>query len=304
MHVGISLTSAYPRGDVRAAAMMMVERAAASREAGLDSLFIGDHHGMPAPYYQNTPMLGRLLAEWNQNPAGCLFLLPLWNPVLAAEQIGTLASIAKGRFIVQCGLGTGREQFAAMGIDIRHRPSLFEEGLAIMRRLLAGETVDFAGKRYQVTNARISPAPPEPVEVWIGGSIEASIDRAARLGDAWLAGPELSIGAARHWSAFYRERCVKHGRVPACVAIRRDVYVGADAEEAKSVGDAIVAKGYRGFDPSALVYGSVEQVRDAFATYGEMGYTDVIVRHITNEQAQVLGSIKRLERVRELVRAL
>jgi len=304
MRVGISLTSAYPRGDVRAGARMMAERAAASRDAGLDSLFIGDHHVMPAPYYQNTPMLGRLLAEWNENPAGCLFLLPLWNPVIAAEQIGTLASIAKGRFIVQCGLGTGREQFAAMGVDIRHRPSLFEEGLAIIRRLLAGETVDFAGKRHTVTNARISPTPPEPVEVWIGGSVEASIDRAARLGDAWLAGPELSIDAARHWSAFYRERCVKHGRVPASVAIRRDVYVGSDADEAKAVGDAIVARGYRGFDPSALVYGSVEQVRDAFAAYGEMGYTDVIVRHITNEQPQVLGSVERLASVRELVRPL
>jgi alkanesulfonate monooxygenase SsuD/methylene tetrahydromethanopterin reductase-like flavin-dependent oxidoreductase (luciferase family) len=88
------------------------------------------------------------------------------------------------------------------------------------------------------------------------------------------------------------------------VAIRRDVYVGADAEEAKSVGDAIVAKGYRGFDPSALVYGSVNQVRDGFAAYAEMGYTDVIVRHITNDQAEVLGSIERLARVRELVRPL
>lgn len=52
------------------------------------------------------------------------------------------------------------------------------------------------------------------------------------------------------------------------------------------------------------MYGSVEQVRDAFAAYGEMGYTDVIVRHITNEQPQVLGSVERLASVRELVRPL
>jgi hypothetical protein len=41
---------------------------------------------------QNTPMLGRLLAEWSDRPAGALFLLPLWNPVLVAEQVGTLAA--------------------------------------------------------------------------------------------------------------------------------------------------------------------------------------------------------------------
>jgi alkanesulfonate monooxygenase SsuD/methylene tetrahydromethanopterin reductase-like flavin-dependent oxidoreductase (luciferase family) len=71
----------------------MIERTAAAHRAGLDSLFIGDHHVSPTPYYQNTPMLGRLLAEWGEAPAGCLFLLPLWSPVLVAEQIGTFASI-------------------------------------------------------------------------------------------------------------------------------------------------------------------------------------------------------------------
>jgi alkanesulfonate monooxygenase SsuD/methylene tetrahydromethanopterin reductase-like flavin-dependent oxidoreductase (luciferase family) len=67
-------------------------------------------------------MLGRLLAEWGGAPAGCLFLLPLWNPVLVAEQIGTLASIAQGPFIMQCGLGYGEAQFAAMGANLKTSP--------------------------------------------------------------------------------------------------------------------------------------------------------------------------------------
>jgi hypothetical protein len=72
--------------DPRQVARWMIERTAAAHRAGLDSLFIGDQHVSPAPYYQNTPMLGRLLAEWGNAPAGCLFLLPLWHPVLVAEQ--------------------------------------------------------------------------------------------------------------------------------------------------------------------------------------------------------------------------
>jgi len=83
----------------------MIERAAAAHRAALDSLFVGDQHVSPTPYYQNAPILGRLLAEWGEAPAGCLFLLPLWHPVLVAEQIGTLAAIAQGPFIMQCGLG-------------------------------------------------------------------------------------------------------------------------------------------------------------------------------------------------------
>ena len=97
-------------------------------------------------------------------PAGCLFLLPLWPPVLVAEQIGTLASIAQGRFIMQCGLGYGEAQFAAMGANIKTRPSAFEESLDIVRRLLAGETVSSA-RRFRVTKASFGLRPAEPVEV-------------------------------------------------------------------------------------------------------------------------------------------
>src|SRR6188508_3713178 len=146
MRVGISLTSAYRTRDYREGARNMIARAAAAREAGLDSLFVGDHHSTGGAYYQNTPMLGRLLAEWGDKPAGCLFLLPLWNPVLLAEQIGTLASIASGRFIVQTGLGAEEAQFKAMGANIKHRPSAFEESLDCVKRLLAGEEVSSDGR--------------------------------------------------------------------------------------------------------------------------------------------------------------
>ena len=97
MRVGISLTSNHPGvEDPRLGARWMIERAAAAHRAGLDSLFVGDQHVSPTHYYQNTPMLGRLLTKWGKAPAGCLFLLPLWHPVLVAEQIGTLAAIAQG----------------------------------------------------------------------------------------------------------------------------------------------------------------------------------------------------------------
>src|SRR5438105_15745601 len=125
MKVGVSLRSGYPPMDARTGARWMVERARAASDAGLDSLFVGDHHGVPVPYYQNSPILGRLLAEWDDRPAGALYLLPLWNPVLVAEQVGTLAAIVSGRFILQCAIGGGAEQFAALGADIRRRVSTF-----------------------------------------------------------------------------------------------------------------------------------------------------------------------------------
>jgi len=297
MRVGISLTSAHATADPRTAARMMMERTDAARRAGLDSLFLGDHHATSVPYYQNVPMLGRLLAEWGDAPAGCLFLLPLWNPVLLAEQVGTLAALARGRFILQCGLGDDAAQFAAMGADIKHRPSAFEEALGIVRRLLAGEVVSASG-RFRFENARVALRPAAPVEVWIAATAEPAIDRAARLGDGWLAAPGPTPDQARAQLVCYRERCAVHGRRPTAIAIRRDVYVGESKADVDATAGPMIQRGYRGFAPEALVAGTIDEVAEQFRALGAMGYTDIIVRHLTDDQPKVLGSLARLGRVR------
>src|SRR5947207_15529352 len=105
----------------------MIERAAAARKADLDSLFVGDHHATPGKYYQNALMLGRLLAEWSDKPAGCLFLLPLWNPVLIAEQVRTLAAIMLVRFICPSAVGEEDAKLLALGCPGKSRLPWLEE---------------------------------------------------------------------------------------------------------------------------------------------------------------------------------
>ena len=298
MRVGISLTSNHPDATTpREDARWMIERAAAARDAALDSLFVGDQHVSPTPYYQNTPILGRLLAEWGAAPAGCLFLLPLWHPVLVAEQIGTLAAIAQGRFVMQCGLGWGEARFAAMGVNPKTRPSAFEEALDMIRRLLAGETVS-GSRRFRVAQASLALRPTEPVEVWIGASAAPAIDRAARLAEGWIASPGLTPEEARAQADFYRERCAAYGREPGAVVLRRDIYVGGSSSEAQAVLRHALGRGYRGMAPQALVAGSPGEVAEQFRAFGEIGYTDILVRHLTNDQPKVLGSIERLAAVR------
>jgi alkanesulfonate monooxygenase SsuD/methylene tetrahydromethanopterin reductase-like flavin-dependent oxidoreductase (luciferase family) len=301
MRVGVSLTSNYPEAeDARQGARWMIERAAAAHRAGLDSLFVGDQHVSPTPYYQNTPMLGRLLAEWGEAPAGCLFLLPLWHPVLVAEQIGTLAAIARGPFIMQCGLGWGEARFAAMGANIRTRPSAFEEALDIVRRLLAGERVS-SSRRFRVAEASLALRPAEPVAVWIGASAAPAIDRAARLAEGWIASPGLSRAEARAQADIYRERCAAYGKAPGVVALRRDVYVGESPSEAQAVRQQALGHGYRGMPAEALIAGSVDEVAEQFRAFAEIGYSDILVRHLTNDQPKVMSSLNRLAAVRAAV---
>ena len=65
-NIGISVRSSYgPMTDPRVGAQHIIDRAAAAEASNLASLFLGDHHATPTPYYQNIPMMGRLLANWS-----------------------------------------------------------------------------------------------------------------------------------------------------------------------------------------------------------------------------------------------
>src|SRR5947207_5916179 len=227
-------------------------------------------------------MLVRLLAEWGQAAAGCLCLFPMWHPVLLAEQIGTLAASAQGPFTMQCGLGWGDDRFAAMGANIKTRPSAFEEALDIVRRLLAGETVS-SSRRFRIAEASLALRPAEPVEVWIGASALPAIDRAARLAEGWIASPSLTREEARTQADFYRERCAAYGRRPTAIALRRDIYVGESSADARTVLQQALSKGYRGIPAEALIAGSIDEVAEQLHALGELGYTDVIVSHLTND---------------------
>ncbi len=297
MHIGVSERSGYGVADARLGARWMVERVRAARDAGLESLFLGEHHSTGGTYYQNVPMLGRLLAEWGDRPVGALFLLPLWHPVLLAEQVGTLASLTPGRFILQCALGGGDDQFAGMGVPLRGRVARFESTLDVLRRMLAGEEVT-TDDPLPIRAAHGGPLPPEPVDVWIGASAPAAIDRAARLGDGWIAAPGLSPSEAAVQIEQYRSCCATHGRPVGVTAIRRDIHVGADPADALRVAGPILAHGYRGLPPESVVTGGAAEVSKAFAELGDLGFSHVLVRHLAEDQQEVLASYERLAVVR------
>ena len=283
---GISIGTTFSSPDPRHGTAAVLAQARAAARAGLDHLVLGDHHATaPAAYVQNVPMLGRILAEWTERPAGCLFLVPLWNPVLLAEQVGTLAAMSAGPFIVQTGVGGGAGQFAAMGASLAGRGARTEEGIALAQALLRGERVD--SEALGISGAQIAPLPPEGVEWWIGGGMDKAIDRAARLGDCWYANADLTPETAGRLLGVYLEACARHGRKPIRIPIRKDVLVAERAAEAEKVGDALLAAGYRGFERAAVAYGDPRQVAEQLAVYGDLGFTDLVVRTMSPLPAEL-----------------
>jgi alkanesulfonate monooxygenase SsuD/methylene tetrahydromethanopterin reductase-like flavin-dependent oxidoreductase (luciferase family) len=300
MRVTTSLNSAYAVEDGREGAARMVERARAAHAAGLEGLYVGDHHATPVPYYQNAPILGRLAAEWPDRRFGALYLLPLWHPLVVAEQIGTLASLGTGTFVFQCAVGGGEDQFGPMGIDLRERRRRFESALPTIRALLAGEEVDDPDGPWGLRHARVHPGAPD-LEVWVGGAGSKALARAARMGDTWYAGPELTDAVAAEKLAEYLGYAEAEGVTPPCLPLRRDVYVGADEADVARIRGPLDEHGYRGFDLDAVVTGTVEQVAERFLHIAGLGFDEVVVRQLAPEQADAVASIERLAEVRRLV---
>lgn len=286
----VSLSSSHATD----APQRMIERAIAAHRAGFASLTLGDHHNMSYGYAQNTPMLGRLLAEWPSRPAGCLFLVPLWNPLLMAEHIGTLAAIhqtvAPGQpFIVQTGIGWGEDQFVNFGQNMRRRGRDIDAAIPIVKALLAGESVTDA--YFGLHDAVVGLRSDGPYEWWIGGTANAAIDRAARMGDVWYGSPgqsddEIAASVARYRAAGGQR-----------VALRRDALVGDDGNRTRIRAEERVARGYRGLSVERLLVGDDGDLMERAAELAALGVDEIVVRCVSSDQDVALETLSSFGRV-------
>lgn len=112
------------------------------------------------------------------------------NPVLLAKDVATLDLLSGGR--VELGLGAGRPDAASenrmLGVPFDRggvRVSRLAESLALLKRLLGGETASAPGPYYAVSEAEVSPPPvqkPHP-PILIAGSGRRLLSLAAREAD-------------------------------------------------------------------------------------------------------------------------
>jgi alkanesulfonate monooxygenase SsuD/methylene tetrahydromethanopterin reductase-like flavin-dependent oxidoreductase (luciferase family) len=87
------------------------------------------------------------------------------------------------------GVGIGGEdphELEVCGVNPKRRGVRANESLAIIKGLLAGETVTFAGKEFDVQDAIIRPTPKSPIPVIVGGRSDAALTRTATFGEGWL----------------------------------------------------------------------------------------------------------------------
>ena len=217
-----------------------IEECERAEAAGLDSVWLGEHHNSPTLY--PTPLIGlaAIASRTRRLRLGtAVLLLPLYHPLAVAEEAAMVDVISGGRLILGVGAGYAPEEFAAFGVSINERGSRLDEAVPLIHRLWSEDKVTHDGRHYRVTNATVSPRPvqrPRP-PIWFAGWVEPAIRRAGRLGDAWLGGPSAKLDALAVCVRLYREARKAAGRNPDAgeVALIRYVFVAESLERARAV---------------------------------------------------------------------
>ena len=152
-------------------------------------------------------MLAPAIAARTQRLALSLILiLPFYDPVRLAEDMAVLDIISNGRASYILALGYRPEEFEHFGLAVGDRGRLCDEKLALLRRLLAGETVVQDGRRITVTPRPLTAG--GPGLMWGGGTLAAA-RRAGRYGLGMLGNAnEPGMREA------YEAACAKHGHTP------------------------------------------------------------------------------------------
>jgi alkanesulfonate monooxygenase SsuD/methylene tetrahydromethanopterin reductase-like flavin-dependent oxidoreductase (luciferase family) len=165
-----------------------LEQIAWAESLGFDSVWLTEHHFVDDGYMPSPLVIAAAIGERTRRMriGTNLMLLPLADPLRLAEDAAAVSILTGGRFDLGVGLGYRQVEFDVFGRKLAQRPSLMEEGVAILRQAWSGETVRHRGKRFTVDGLRVSPAPSRPPRIFLGGMAEPAIARAARLGDGFL----------------------------------------------------------------------------------------------------------------------
>jgi alkanesulfonate monooxygenase SsuD/methylene tetrahydromethanopterin reductase-like flavin-dependent oxidoreductase (luciferase family) len=237
MDFGIFLAAQHARGSMADHLDEHLEQVRTAREVGFRSVFAGQHYfSNPYQMLHPVPLLARVAAEAGDMRVGTgILLAPLFNPVEIAELATTMDAICRGRFVLGLGLGYRDEEFDAFGVPPRRRIAYLEEALTLIPRLWTESDVEYESERVRLRGATFPTRPtarPHP-PIWVAANNDRAVERAARLGDAWLINPHAKLSVLKRQMGVYRRARAEAGRPPpAVVPMNKEVYCAETAEEA------------------------------------------------------------------------
>ena len=216
----------------------LLEMAVEVEELGFHSVWVGESL-LAKPRFSPMVTLAAIAAKTRRVKLGTSILQPLLrHPLLLAQEWATLDVISGGRTILGAGVGAGgpaalSHELANVGIRQGSRGRMFEEYLAVLRRLWTEPAVSHEGEFFRLDGVDIGyrglqkPHPPiwvaaggyNPRDQRLGrhgrvppgesGKFHGPFDRVAKRGDGWLTAqptPDEYASAWCHIQDLARER--------------------------------------------------------------------------------------------------
>ena len=165
------------------------------------------------PFHETFVMLGFLAAVTRTIGLSTgILIAPQRQTGVIAKQVAEVDILSGGRLRLGIGVGWNHVEYEALGTDWKTRGARQAEQVEVLRRLWSGSLVSFSGRFHSLQDVSIVPPPVQrPIPIWFGGSSDAVIRRAARLGDGWM--PIMAPDAqAEQKLALLREQLKSCGR--------------------------------------------------------------------------------------------
>ena len=199
----------------------IVAEAIAADELGYHSAWIGEHHFSTLGVLSCPDLALAYIAARTRRIrlAPAVTVLPLHHPIRVAEQWASLDLMSGGRVDFAAGRGYDRREYEPLGVDFDTNQAIFEEGMAIVRRLWDDPApYTHAGAHYRFRDISITPQPVQrPIPSYVASFSRPSIELAARLGCGLIVAPfaaAMSFGGLQQVAELYRETCARYGTQP------------------------------------------------------------------------------------------
>jgi probable F420-dependent oxidoreductase len=172
------------------------------------------------PFHEVFVLLGFLagLTTTLELVTGVL-ILPQRQTALVAKQAAEVDVLSQGRLRLGIGVGWNRVEYEGLDKAFDDRGVRSEEQIALLRALWTAPAITFDGRWERITDAGINPLPvQQPIPLWIGGYVEATLRRVGEIGDGWFPWrePDETMRAAIER---IRQYATAAGRDPAAIGL-------------------------------------------------------------------------------------
>jgi probable F420-dependent oxidoreductase len=117
-----------------------------------------------------------------------IMVLPKRQTLLLARQAAEVDFLSGGRLRLGVGVGWNQLEFESLGIDFRTRGKRIEEQIQVLNQLWMNGSADLSGEFHRLTDFEVHlPPHRRPIPIWVGGTADSVLRRAARMADGWIA---------------------------------------------------------------------------------------------------------------------